>query len=782
MSRMSGIRAGSVLALCWALASCMELPALSDGVIDGKVVLGTAPITGATVAAYRLDGAGERDSEPIATTTTDETTGAFRLEVGAAYGTILLETTGGAAREHWSAELLVFDSSGPIDEREQLRAVLPLYSPAAPLEVAITPFTTMAAALVEGRLAAGKEDNYADAAGRANELMSAHLGVDILATVPADVRVEPVGDSWNDALIYGLALAGLSTLAGRIVDETPNSVFVVNTMSLTAALVDDAHVAGPGAEPIFDGFGPAGAIDIGLCIPPPECSGPAECPLCQLASRTLRRDLAESLLLFVSSEHNGTGLGMADVISMAMSIGENTEPELFGMVGAEPLDSEPPRIHVLPSPIHDERGDVISFDTNAVPMHEPIGPIIDLGADGPCPTVYKHTNRLDDASQNPLRWTVSIVDEGSAVKLVEYRVRSMTNAWPTEWTLAQPVAPGSSEYAIVLLRDAVPALATVEGTFEIEIRARDAFQNQAEPVSRCWMHTPLAAPLWVSPATEATGPASIRAVNLDPDSNLAALINAMDEREVMVFEVKNGTDTPVYVDFDYLQPGARYDLAWQRSNAELYSGTPPPGCTTDVNGTCPHPWPDEYLSDGAELIDRTLPASVWALRVWDVTSGTPQTVSPCSEPGCAPSEYRIEPRVSATRPRRYRVALVIKNLGVLAPRHPFEPLETYRDVALDPDLPTIIITGMRYGTWVRCDTPDMPEGCLSATMYRHYRAVRSAELRVTPLSIRALVAPTAMGSSQTPVERPNTFGYPPTIPSFTWTTDEPLLPPLIPSP
>jgi hypothetical protein len=315
------------------------------------------------------------------------------------------------------------------------------------------------------------------------------------------------------------------------------------------------------------------------------------------------------------------------------------------------------------------------------------------------------------------------VDEGSGVKLVEYRVRSMAGVLLTDWTPAQPTAPDSSEYEIVLLREDVPELATVEEIFEIQIRARDAFQNLAEPVSRCWIHTPLAAPLWVSPATEATGPASIRAVKLDPDSNLAALINAMDEREVMVFEVKNGTDTPVYVDFDYLQPGARYDLAWQRSNAPLSPVTPPPGCTTDVDGTCPFPWPSDYLPDGAELIDHPLPASVWALRVWDLTSGTPQTVSPCSEPGCAPSEYRIEPRVNPTRPRHYRVALMIKDLRVLAPRHPYEPVEVYQDVVLDPDyFPTLIITGKRYGTLLRCDLPAPTGECRQATMYRHYRA------------------------------------------------------------
>ena len=118
-----------------------------------------------------------------------------------------------------------------------------------------------------------------------------------------------------------------------------------------------------------------------------------------------------------------------------------------------------------------------------------------------------------------------------------------TGQWLTDWTPVQPITPG--EYAITLVRGDIPALATTEATMEIQIRARDWFANEAT-VSRCWQHVPLAAPLRVGPAVEATGPGSLQAVDIDPDTyDLAMLINTTTEREIMWFEVANGTDDPV---------------------------------------------------------------------------------------------------------------------------------------------------------------------------------------------------------------------------------------------
>jgi hypothetical protein len=766
------IGTGSLLAVLALCGGCFAVAAdpepLSRGTIEGTVILGIEPIAYAHVEAFRLD---ERSGAPdpgLVAMTDADSSGHFKLDMGAAYGTILLVATGGQAREHWHTELLTLAGDA------ELSAVIPQYWPATPRNVVISPFTTMAAALARGRLAARRDGTFRDAAIRAHELMNEHLdtspalGLDILETQPADVR-RPAS-AWNAGVAHGLALAGLSTLAGRIAEETPDSSAVVNTITLTAKLAEDASAGG-----IFDGNG--GELDVGVCIPPPGCTGP-DCQLCRLGANTLRRDLAESLLFwFVPSEHNGTGRDFMDVARLALGMAENMDPDLFGPGDIVPLDPDAPAIAMQPSQLRDERGDAITFTVHAEPVHEPLGTMIDLNVDTQCPTVYKHVNRMDDASQNPLRWRLSAIDAGVGVKLVEYRVRELfSGAWLTEWMPVAPVAPGSQEHAIVLLRRDIPALATMEGVFEIQIRARDWFENVSATVSRCWQHVPLAAPLRVLPAVEATGPGSLHAVSIhDPDTfDLSMLINATTAREIMWFEVQNGTDDPVYVTFDYAQPSAEYDLTWQRSNVELSSDTAPPGCTITLDGTCPDPWPAEYESDGAVLVNQRLPGDAWNLRILDITTGMPVTVNVCE--GCDANEYQFGARVDATRPRRYKIALVIDDLSALAPKHPLEEMEQYDDIELAPSiLPGLFITGKRYGTIFKCKRSVMGI-CEEAATYRHYRAIRSAALRIAIATITGRVAPTADIAPRLPSAQSSTFGVAPTIPSFTWSVDELALP------
>jgi hypothetical protein len=315
----------------------------------------------------------------------------------------------------------------------------------------------------------------------------------------------------------------------------------------------------------------------------------------------------------------------------------------------------------------------------------------------------------------------------------------------------------------------------MKGFFEIQIRARDWFENVSQTVSRCWQHVPLAAPLRVLPAVKATGPDSLQAVSIDPDTfDLSMLINLTTEREIMWFVVENGTDEPVYVTFDYAQPSAEYDLIWQRSNIELSSGPAPAGCTTTLNGTCPYPWAAEYQSDGAALINEPLPNNAWNIRVLDITTSVPVIVNVCE--GCDANEYQLGARLDASRPRRYRIALVIDNLSALAPKHPLEEIEPYDDMELAPSIfPGLFITGKRYGTIFKCRDVGMG-GCINTATYRHYRAIRSAALRISTVAITGRVAPTAHVTPVLPSAQPSTLGVSPTIPNFTWSVDELALP------
>jgi hypothetical protein len=121
------------------------------------------------------------------------------------------------------------------------------------------------------------------------------------------------------------------------------------------------------------------------------------------------------------------------------------------------------------------------------------------------------------------------------------------------------------------------------------------------------------------------------------------------------------------------------------------------------------------------------------------------------------------------------VALVIDDLSALAPRHPSELPEQYDDIVLDPVYRPLVITGKRYGTIFKCEYPLMGT-CDSAATYRHYRAIRSAALRVTTMTIVGRLAPTPRITPLLPSTQPQTFGIPPTIPSFTWAVDDLALP------
>jgi hypothetical protein len=225
-------------------------------------------------------------------------------------------------------------------------------------------------------------------------------------------------------------------------------------------------------------------------------------------------------------------------------------------------------------------------------------------------------------------------------------------------------------------------------------------------------------------------------------------------------------------------PGAEYDLTWQRSNVELSSETAPPGCTITLDGTCPEPWPAEYESDGAVLVNQPLPSSAWNLRVLDITTGVPVTVAVCE--GCDANEYQLGVQIDATRPRRYKIALVVDDLSSLAPKHPLEQIEQYDDVELAASiLPGLFITGKRYGTLFRCKYHSMGT-CDETATYRHYRAVRSVALRISTATITGRVAPAAHIMPVLPSPQPATFGIAPTIPNFTWSVDELALPDAVP--
>lgn len=326
------------LALAIALAvaanlSCGEdLPPLSVGIVHVDVA---GPITGGEVTAIAVDPDGVR-GEVLATGQTDSA-GHVDLEVAQARGEILLEVTGGATTEYWSTETLTLDGS------VQARAALTGFELGGEVTVAITPVTTMGAALAERRLALGKEMTYGAAVDRAHALLGAHFfDIDPLAVIPADVTDDALaGTSLTEPVRYGLALAAMSALSRRMMD---NETFIntFNSIELARAWADDLS----SAEGLFDGAGAGGALRPGTCVEPSDCAGDECLTLCDIDANTPRAKLAIALAVdLINSSNNGADLAFDEIQELAIAMADNTEPELFPTdVAPEALDTEGPVI------------------------------------------------------------------------------------------------------------------------------------------------------------------------------------------------------------------------------------------------------------------------------------------------------------------------------------------------------------------------------------------------------------------------------------------------------
>ena len=755
-------RLGANGALCLGVILAATLscrPAVTEGTLSGAVHL-SGPVDGAVVTVFSLDQDGQ-PAERLGETITGSD-GRFSLDTGTRTGPLLLIAVDGQTID------IATDQPLPLDI--ELRTVLVQYFPNYRSDVAITPLTTIATALAESRLDRGdREQTHAEAIVSGYTLLGDHFGgLDLAHTVPSAAD-EPTGPVSQDAVRHGLILAGLSSLASRIADRAGLSPWAFHTGLLTEALVADAR----GPQAVFDGMGPDGALRIGTCS-----DG------CALGANTIRADLAIALgFEFVPSPQNGTGLGVEDVRLVMEALQSNREPELFGGAATETLDEDAPMLMVLPSPVRDELGDDITFDENAVPTHLSFGPERDLANPNRCPTVAKHVHRLRDPADNPLRWILAASDQGGGVAPdgVEYRVRLPSqNLLLTDWTAATEVISEGMQYEVVLLRDELPELATTADVFEVSFRATDRFGNVSPTTIRCWTHTPLEAPLWVSAGAVSVAPGSIDQLNLDPDSNLAAALNGNAEAEIMDFEVRNGTDEVVYVTLSYRPQNATYSKTWVRTNVELFTDeSPDPNCPLDPLDPCHLMMPPEFAPDGDAVSVQPIPETAWAVRLWDITTGNPAEIDSCAE--CDPDEYRIEPRLAATRPRQYRIALVLSNSSVLAPAHPAE-MEIFSDSVIDPIYhPGMIFTGAAYGTWSRCDDLDPASGdCGKAIRYRHIRALLGAEIRVPLVTVVGRVASTAQLVPRRPFSL-RTFRDPVILPApFQWSVLEAPLPPTFP--
>lgn len=714
------------------------------GVIAGQV-LGSGPVRGAIVEVWRLDPGGQPAGAPLYRAETGED-GRYRIEVFRLAPPFLVTARGGVTGEYWSADTLALDQ----DRVHHLRAVIDdawLRAQREVAPVALTPLTTVAAALAEQRLAEGLASSHGDAVAQAYALLDQHFGIDTRHALPPGA---PDGAIDADAR-HALALAGLSGIVHGLAIQTGRSINAMNIFMLTDALVADAR--GPGAR--LDGVGPAGPVALGACG--------AACPL---PADALRRALAEALVRdWLPSAGNQAGLGFGDIAELLLQITGSPEPALFGEAPADELDTMPPAVEALLSPVLDERRDRIAFDDTGRPVHDHDGTeIIDLGLGlgDTCPAVFKHADLLHAMDSNPLRWRFAVRDDLVGVQGMDITATVQPPGGAAQ--VVVPVAAVQAEDALTLdvavSAAVVPSLATTEGVYTLSLRARDALGNEAAPLMTCWEHMLLAAPLRADPFEVALGPGSFDAARLEGD-NLAPVLRGEVQPVLARFALENNTGADVYLTLRIDELAGRYQAEWLRSRAFLREEVGEDDCLDQQ--TCSVVAPPEPV---AEILGPVvIPPSFAGVRVVEQGSGREAACAAC-DPG----------EVLIAAGGRYEVQVVVSEPSFLSP--PGVQPAQIAEIAAGPIGSAARLTGVDEGVYVECTEPDdmSPGVCGRRNVFQLYRAMTTAVIEIDRLVLSAQSSALSGSPPQPPLpavdpSQDSTLSEPIST-SFTWTTAE----------
>ncbi|WP_045118985.1 hypothetical protein [Haliangium ochraceum] len=718
-----------------------------------------SPVAGAQVRVWQLDLDGQRvGRKPLREAVTDEQ-GRFRIEMGAAHGNLFVESAGGQTRELWSEEPLGLDPEVP------LVAIIPVYLPVQHREIVVSPFTSVAAALVEKRPA--EPGRFHEAMQGVHALIGGHLGgIDIL-----DTPVTPIDEpatQLTPGVRHGLLLGALSMLAGRMAEETGSSVRGLNTMMLTAALREDAR----DESGLLDGVGPDGPIALGFCVDPPNG---ADEPLCRLSAQTLRQDLAETLAFhLLGSPQDGTGLSFGDGVALANEVAQGTETALFGNVQPGNVgDESAPVITPLVSPYYEESEDAIAFEDDLTPVHvRSEAARIDLSEvfENDCEReIHKHVDVLGADDANPLRWRFAVKDDLAGFDvddlLVQLRVPGVASARPLAVTSVElpegESAPGRVFEVFARERDA-EELARVEGRYNIEIAATDRLGNKSPVLRGCWRHVPRAAPLWAGSFNAASGSGSFDETRLE-SNNLAPVLRGDQAPVLARLEVQNNTDEDVFLTLRVDDIVGRYSATWTRSRVLLSEDGGMSDClqTGECSGAPPPDVVDEII--GLQPI----PDSLVTLRVFDLATGvTPKC------PNCRPNEVQI------AAGGHFEVQAVVSSLAFLVP--PSINRAQIQEIQVGPIGAQAQLTGVDNGGYVHCPDVDPDSGlCRQRFSYQLFRALARATLQFDALTISAVSSPSpliAPRSPQPPVAGDDFTLSSPISAGGTWTTVDANLP------
>ena len=497
---------------------------------------------------------------------------------------------------------------------------------------------------------------------------------------------------------------------------------------------------------------------------------------------------------FLGSEFDVTSLSQSEAGTFLTRLANSNVPGLFG---TETADVDAPALALIESPVWDERFDRIEFDDeNGKPRHRRgllVGESeaqVDLaiGFRGEeCPVVYKHINQLAGIEDNPLRWRFTVVDRGTRVAPtgVVVRIRARADDEGEEasenWTElpARVVTPVEDEHGtygyifeVVALRGQIPALAAVEGIFDIEIAARDWADNVAAPLRGCWTHRPMAAPVRVGPVAYAQGPMALESRGLETD-NLGVLIRGApveaDAAIVADFAMHNPNDDPVYLSVGFEEFAGEYRFVWRWDHQGIRQEARPSNCLSE-GGYCGLEAPRARTE--LEVPSTALRVETMSFRVLDSESGASAACFDCQD-----GEFLLLPG------KHYRGELVVTDLGFLVPSEDDGDGVTrslVEEFPIDPSGGAPVLTGVLQGEYVQCVTPGANAGqCNVEERFVLFGALREARVNVEDLRLSfaarahghhspSLPAP-AYADPRTTLAQPKTF-------SFLWSTREPGIP------
>ena len=286
-----------------------------------------ARIRNATVRIYAIDENAVKTDELLGEGVSDDE-GFYEITLQAPSQPILLETCNGNYTEEFSGVNVI------LEQTTCLKAFT-FYESGEPINVMLTPLTTIAAGLVEYKVQ-NENININNAITEATTAISSMIGgIDIINTVPADLTsIDIRGQSLNDSIRYAFYMAGISGFTAQAnLDNNLSEHSTYTSIDFSTLAYNDIRADGLLNGVGFDenGNNPNSSLGLGTV---------------SIDANTYRATVAQNMLRFIGNENNETTIEISDLLPAARSVADGTH-EIFDNVAPLPVDEEPPVINLV---------------------------------------------------------------------------------------------------------------------------------------------------------------------------------------------------------------------------------------------------------------------------------------------------------------------------------------------------------------------------------------------------------------------------------------------------